>query len=120
MCEGTKTALLVGRPLDEEIAERAAVASAEALPGARIEVALAAAIEVAENDLDATQQAVLGLRADHDRQGSIELWLGGPPNRTTFALGAAIQIVVGELRSDEPDLRAVLADVQGWLEDCAD
>lgn len=115
MREGTKTALLEKGPLDEEIVKRAVAASEEASPDDRVRAGLEALIVMAETDPAAARSALRDLRGDHVRLAKIEAWIGGDPNRTTFALGAAIQIADAELASSEPDLEALAPDLLRWL-----
>ncbi len=116
MREGTKTALLdIGR-LDEEIVKRATAAVEEAPPEHRARAGLEALIDVAEIDPVAARSALREFRTDHLRLGQVEAWLGGDPDRTTFGLGAAIQLVDAELSRDEPDLHQLVPDLLRWLE----
>jgi hypothetical protein len=114
--EGTRTALLAEGHLDEEIVKRATAAAEDAPPAERVRVGLQAAIDVAETDPGAARSALLELRADHDRLAALEAWLGGDSDRTTFGLGAAIQVVESELTSPAPDLESLMPDLLRWLE----
>jgi hypothetical protein len=114
--EGTRTALLAEGQLDEEIVKRATAAAEEAAPGGRVRAALQMAIEMAETDPVAARSALLELRGDHTRLAEIEAWLGGDPDRTTFGLGAAIQLIETELSSPNPDLEALAPELLRWLE----
>jgi hypothetical protein len=114
--EGTRSALLVEGRLDEEIVKRATAAVERAAPGERARAGLQAAIDVAETDPVATRSALLELRGDHSRLARIESWLGGDPVRTTFGLGAAIQLAETELCSPVPDLEGLMPDLLRWLE----
>jgi hypothetical protein len=114
--EGTRTALLAEGQIDEEIVKRATAAAEEAAPEGRIRAGLQAAIELAETDPAAARSALLDLRADHARLIRLEAWLGGDSERTTFGLGAAIQIAEAELSSPVPDLESLMPDLLRWLE----
>ena len=116
MREGTKTALLVEGPLDEEIVERATAAAEEAPPGSRVRAGLEVLIDTAETDPTAARSALLEFRTDHLRLRQVEAWLGGDPDRATFGLGAAIQLALAELTQDEPDLHRLVPDMLPWLE----
>jgi hypothetical protein len=116
MSEGTKTVLPVEGRLDERIARRAMAAAEEAPPEDRVRVGLEASIEIAETDPAAARSALHELRADHLRLGRLEAWLGGDPDRTTFGLGAAIQLADAELASPSPDLVDLLPELLRWLE----
>jgi hypothetical protein len=116
MREGTRTALLAEGRLDEEIVKRATAAAEDAAPAQRVRAGLQAAIEVAETDPVAARSALQELRADHVRLAEIEVWLGGDPDRTTFGLGAAIQLADTELSSPVPDLEGLMPDLLYWLE----
>ncbi|HSS05408.1 MAG TPA: hypothetical protein VLK89_09545 [Solirubrobacterales bacterium] len=116
MREGTKTALLVEGPLDEEIVERATAAAEEAPPECRVRAGLEVLIDTAETDPTAARSALLELRADQLRLRQVEAWLGGDPDRATFGLGAAIQLAVTELTRDDPDLHRLIPDLLNWLE----
>jgi hypothetical protein len=115
MREGTRTALLVEGRLDEAFVKRATAAVEEASPEQRVRAGLVALIEVAETDPAAARSALHEFRTDHLRLSRLESWLGGDPTRTTFGLGAAIQLVDAELASDPPDLEALLPDLLRWL-----
>lgn len=117
MREGTKTALLVEGPLDEVFVKRATAAVEEAPPEDRVRAGLEALIETAEIDPAAARSALRELRADHHRLGRLEAWLGGDPDRTTFGLGAAIQLADAELASAVPDLDEIVPELLRWLED---
>jgi hypothetical protein len=114
--EGTRTALLAEGQIGEEIVKRATAAAEEAAPGERVRAALQTAIEMAETDPAAARSALLDLRADHARLVRLETWLGGDPDRTTFGLGAAIQLAETELSSPVPDLDSLMPDLLRWLE----
>ncbi len=116
MQEGTRTALLVEGPLDEEIVKRAIAAIEEAPPEERVRAGLQAMIEVAETDPAAARSALSELRADHERLSRLEAWLGGDPARATFGLGAAIQVADAELGSALPDLESIAPELLRWLE----
>ena len=116
MREGTKTALLVEGQLDEEMVKQASAAALEAPPEERVRAGLEALIELAETDPAATRSALHELRADHLRLRRLEAWLGGDPDRTTFGLGAAIQLVDAELASPAPDLDGLVPELLRWLE----
>lgn len=116
MGEGTRTALLDEGRLEEEFVKGAMAAAEAARPRHRIRAGLAALIELAETDLAATRSALHALRKDQLRQGRLEAWLGGEPDRATFALGAAIQLATTELATDEPDLVGIEPDLLRWLE----
>jgi hypothetical protein len=115
MREGTRTALLEEGRLDEEIVKRAAAAAEEAPPGLKVRAGLEVLIETAETDPAAARSALRAFRADHLRLNSLEAWLGGDPDRTTFGLGAAMQLVDAELASGAPDLEALVPDLLRWL-----
>jgi hypothetical protein len=116
MKESTKTALLDKGRLDEEIVKRATAAIEEAPPGHRVRAGLEALITVAETDPAAARLALREFRTDHLRMSRLEAWLGGDPDRTTFALGAAIQLVDAELAAAVPDLYGLLPELMRWLE----
>lgn len=116
MREGTRTALLEKGRLDEGVVKRAAAAAEEAPPGSRVRAGLEVLIEMAETDPAAARSALLEFRTDHLRQSGLEAWLGGDPQRATFGLGAAIQLVDTELASDAPDLEALVPELLRWLE----
>lgn len=116
MSEGTKTALPIEGRLDEQIARRATAAAREAPPGDRVRAALEALVEMAETDPAAARSALHELRSDHLRLSRLEAWLGGDPDRTTFGLGAAIQLTDAELASPNPDLVDLLPELLRWLE----
>lgn len=116
MREGTRTALLVEERLDEGIVKRVIAATEEASPDNRIRVGLEAAIEVAEIDPAAARSALHELRTDHARLAQLEVWLGGRPDRATFGLGAAIQVLDTELGSERPDPQSLMSELLRWLE----
>lgn len=116
MREGTRTALLVEERLDEGIVKRVIAAAEEAPPDDRVRAGLEAVVVVAETDPIATRSALLELRTDHQRLAQLEAWLGGDPDRVTFSLGAAIQLVDAELASLAPDLESLVPELLRWLE----
>lgn len=116
MSEGTKTVLPVEGRLDERIARRVIAAVQEAPPEDRVRAGLEASIEIAETDPAAARSALHELRSDHQRLGRLEAWLGGDPDRTTFGLGAAIQLADTELASPAPDLADLAPELLRWLE----
>lgn len=116
MREGTKTVLLEEGQLDEGIVKRATAAAEEAPPEHRVRVGLQALIEAAETDPAAARLALRELRADHSRLARLETWLGGEPERTTFGLGAAIQVAGAELATPEPELERLTPELLRWLE----
>jgi hypothetical protein len=116
MREGTRTALLAEGPLDEVFVKRAIAATKEAAPEHRVRAGLEALVETAETDPASARSALHELRTDHRRLGLIEAWLGGDPDRTTFGLGAAIQLADSELGSPDPDLEGITPDLLRWLE----
>jgi hypothetical protein len=116
MSEGTKTVSPVKGRLDEQIARRALAATEEAPPEDRVRAGLEAMIELAETDPVAARSALHELRADHLRLRRLEAWLGGNPDRTTFGLGAAIQLVDAELASATPDISEHIPELLRWLE----
>ncbi len=116
MREGTRTVLLNKGRLDEEFVKRAIAAASDASPRDRLRAGLEALIDMAEADLAAARSALHELRTDHLRQAQLEAWLGGDPDRATFALGAAIQLAGAELSADEPNLAAIEPDLLHWLE----
>jgi hypothetical protein len=116
MSEGTKTASPVEGRLDERIVRRAIAAAEEAPPEDRVRVGLEMSIEIAETDPAAARSALHELRADHLRLGQLEAWLGGDPDRTTFGLGAAIQLADAELASSTPALGDLVPELLRWLE----
>lgn len=116
MREGTRTALLVEEQLDEGIVKRVIAAVEGAAPYDRVRTGLEAVIEVAETDPVAARSALHELRLDHDRLARLEIWLGGSPERATFGLGAAIQLVDTELASPVPDLQSLMPELLRWLE----
>jgi len=114
--EGTKTALLDAGHLDEEFVKSATAATEEVPARDRVRAGLEALIAVAESDPTAARSALRQLRADHDRLGRIEAWLGGDPDRATFGLGAAIQLTDTALASPQPDLERLAPELLHWLE----
>lgn len=116
MREGTRTAVLDERRLDEEFVKRAIAAAEEASPRNRVRAGLEALIAMAETDLAAARSALHELRTDHLRLSRVEAWLGGDPARATFGLGAAIQLAGTELSTEEPNLAAIELDLLHWLE----
>ncbi len=116
MREGTRTALLEKGQFDEETVKRVIAATEEAPPQDRVRAGLEVLIELAETDPTAARSALRELRADHLRLGQIEAWLGEDPDRTTFGLGAAIQLANAELASPIPDLERLVPELLGWLE----
>jgi hypothetical protein len=116
MREGTKTAPQKEGRLDEGFVKRALAAAEEAPPDDRVRAGLEALIDMAEVDPAAARSALRRLRADHFRLGRIEAWLGGDPDRTTFGLGAAIQLAGTELSGPEPDLDRLTPELLRWLE----
>ncbi len=116
MREGTKTApLKEGRP-GEGFVKRALAAVEEAPPADRVRAGLEAVIAMAEIDPASARSALHELRTDHLRRARLETWLGGDPDRTTFALGAAIQLAGTELAAEEPDLEALAPELLLWLQ----
>jgi hypothetical protein len=116
MREGTKTAPLKEGRADEGFVKRALAAVEEAPPDDRVRAGLKALIAMAEIDPAAARSALRHLRADHLRLGRLEAWLGGDPDRTTFGLGAAIQLAGTELSAPEPDLEGLTPELLHWLE----
>lgn len=116
MREGTKTVLLEEGRVDEGVVKRAIAAAEEAPPEDRVKAGLEAVIAVAETDPAAARSALQQLRADHKRLNQIEAWLGGDPDRATFGLGAAIQLLDTELASPIPDLESLIPELLRWLE----
>ena len=116
MREGTKTALLAKERLDEVFVEQVIAAVEGVSPEVRVRTGLVALIEMAETDLAAARSALRELRTDHLRRGRLEAWLGGDPDRTTFGLGAAIQLTETELTSADPDLDRLIPELLRWLE----
>lgn len=116
MREGTRTVLLEEGQLDEVFVKRAIAAAEEASPEYRVSAGLEALIAIAETDRAAARSALHELRTDHLRLARLEAWLGGDPDRTTFGLGAAIQLAGAELDSPDPDLAGIEPDLLRWLE----
>jgi hypothetical protein len=116
MREGTRTALLVEGSLDEVIVKRTIAAAEEAPSEGRVRAGLEVVIAVAETDPAAARLALHELRTDHDRLSRLEAWLGGDPDRTTFGLGAAIQLADAELASPLPDLQRLIPELLRWLD----
>lgn len=116
MREGTRTALLVEGSLDEGIVKRAIAAVEQASPKDQVRAGLEAVIDVAETDPAAARSALHELRADHARLSRLEAWLGGDPERATFALGAAIQLLDTELASPTPNLQRLAPELLRWLQ----
>ena len=116
MREGTRSALLAEGRVEEEIVKRAIAAAEEATPEERVRAGLTALIEIAETDPAAARAALRELRGDPQPRGRLEAWLGGDPDRTTFGLGAAIQLADAELASEGPGLEAMLPELVRWLE----
>jgi hypothetical protein len=108
--------LLVEGRLDEVFVKRAIAATEEAPPEYRVRAGLEALIAIAETDRAAARSALHELRTDHLRLGQLEAWLGGDPDRATFGLGAAIQLVDSELASAEPDLDGLVPELLTWLQ----
>jgi hypothetical protein len=102
--------------LDEVFVKRAIAATEGATPEHRVKAGLEALIETAETDPAAARLALCELRADHLRLSRLEDWIGGDPDRTTFGLGAAIQLADTELASPLPDLQSLVPDLLRWLE----
>jgi len=115
MREGTRTALLEEGHLDEGFVKPAMAATEGASPEERVRAGLTALVEVAETDPAAARSALRALRTDQRRLAQLEAWLGGDPDRTTFGLGAAIQLVDTELASTDPDLEGLVPDLLCWL-----
>lgn len=116
MRESTRTAVLEEGRLDEGFVKRAIAAVEEAPPVHRVRAGLEALVVVAEDDPAAARSTLRGLRADHDRLAQLEAWLGGDPDRTTFGLGAAIQLADAALSSPDPDLDTLAEELLPWLE----
>lgn len=116
MREGTKTALLAEERLDEVFVERAIAAVEGASPDERVRIGLVVLVEMADTDLAAARSALRELRTDHLRRVRLEAWLGGDPDRTTFGLGAAIQLAEAELACADPDLDRLIPELLRWLE----
>jgi len=116
MREGTKTALLEEGRLDKVFVKRAIAAVEEVSPRNRVRAGLEALIALAETDPAAARSALREFRTDHLRLSRLEAWLGGESNRTTFGLGAAIQIADAELSSEDPDLAKIEPELLRWLE----
>jgi hypothetical protein len=116
MREGTRTALLEKGQLDEETVKRVIAATEEAPPEDRVRAGLEALIELAETDPATARSTLHELRTDHLRLSRIEAWLGGDPDRTTFGLGAAIQLANTELASPVPDLERLEPELLSWLQ----
>jgi len=116
MREGTRTALLEEGQLDEAFVKPAIAAAEGAPPEERVRAGLTALVKVAETDPAAARLALHELRTDHLRLSRLEAWLGGDPDRTTFGLGAAIQLADTELASTAPDLDPLVPDLLRWLE----
>lgn len=116
MREGTRTALLEKGQFDEETVKQAIAATEEASPKDRVRAGLEALIDLAETDPAAARSALHELRTDHLSLAQIEAWLGGDPDRTTFGLGAAIQLANTELASPAPDLEQLVPELLSWLE----
>lgn len=116
MREGTRTALLEKGRFDEETVKRAVAVTAEAPPDDRVRAGLEALIDLAETDPAAARSALHELRTDHLSLAQIEAWLGGDPDRTTFGLGAAIQLANTELASPAPNLERLIPELLSWLE----
>ena len=116
MREGTKTALLVEGQLDEGIVKRAIAAAEEAEPADRVRAGLEVVIAFAETDPAAARSVLHEFRTDYAGQNRLEAWLGGDPDRATFGLGAAIQLVDAELASPIPDLQSLVPELLRWLE----
>jgi hypothetical protein len=102
--------------LDEVFVKRAIAATVGAPSEHRVKAGLEALIEMAEIDPATARSALRELRADHHRLSRLEAWLGGDPDRTTFGLGAAIQLVDAELAAPIPDLKSLVPDLLRWLE----
>ena len=116
MREGTKTAPQKEGWLDEGFVKRAIAAAEEASPDDRVRAGLEALIDMAEVDPAAARSALRRLRADHLRLDRLEAWLGGDADRTTFGLGAAIQLAGAELASPDPDLDSLTPELLRWLQ----
>ena len=116
MREGTRTALLAKEPQDEGIVKRAIAAAEQAPPEEQVRAGLEAVVAVAETDPAAARSALRGFRTDQARLSRLEAWLGGDPDRATFGLGAAIQLVDTELASAVPDLQSLVPELLRWLE----
>lgn len=116
MREGTRTAVPQEGQPDERFARRALVAAEEASPAHRVRAGLEALIVMAEDDPAAARSTLRQLRTDHRQLAHLEAWLGGDPDRTTFGLGAAIQLADAELSSPDADLHALVEELLPWLE----
>lgn len=119
MGEGTKTTLLeegLEGLADEGLVKRVATAAEGAPPEDRVRAGLEAVVEEVEPDPTAARLALHELRFDPVRLARIEAWLGGDPTRTTFGLGAAMQIADTELASPIPDLDRIAPELLHWLE----
>jgi hypothetical protein len=109
------TAVLDGRT-DEPLASRVLEAAADAAPGERINDAVAEVAEIAAMDPDGTLEALRALRADAEAMEGLEQGLDLSPERATLALGGAIQLAIGEMASEDPDLSSRAAELVRWLE----
>jgi hypothetical protein len=109
------TAVVEGR-LDERLVERAIEAAGDAQPEDRIREAVEAVIDVAELDPEGTSEALWALRANREAVERLEASLDMSPERSTLALGAAVQLARSELAGAEPDLRSRMPELLKWLE----
>lgn len=117
MAETTNTALLVAGRLDGGLIERAiAAAEEEPFSADRIRAGLEAVVACTEADPGAARAALWELRSDHATLARLEACLGEDHERSTLALGAAIQLAAAELASPSPDLRRRLPELARWLE----
>jgi hypothetical protein len=116
MAEGRGAALVVDGRLDEQLVDRAFEVAGDRPRRERIRSALEAVIETAEVSPEEARDALWALRHDSATLERLERCLGGDPERTTFAVGAAIQIIHDELASPAPDLREREAELLRWLE----
>lgn len=116
MNEGTGTAPRLGGRFESGIVERAASGTRGLPPDERVKVGLEKAVGFAEAHPDEASTILGDLRVDHEARRRLEEWLGDGTPRTTFGLGAAIELARSELDSPSPDLRAREPELRRWLE----
>src|SRR5207344_1334115 len=104
MTEGRGTTAVVEGRLDERLVERALEAAGDAPPEDRIREAVETVVDAAELDPKGVGEALWALRANREAVDRLEASLGLSPERSTLALGAAIQLARSELAGAAPDL----------------
>lgn len=116
MGDGREVAAVLDGRADERLVDRVLGAAADAAPAERIHDVVAEVVQITVLDPDGTLQALQALRGDADALRDLERGLDLSPDRATLALGGAIQLAIGELTSDDPDLGARAPELVRWLE----